>query len=33
VAKSYDASVNSVLCDIVLVKGEVKQGDQAKTKL
>ena len=33
VARSYDASVNSVLCDIVLVKGEVKQGDQAKTKL
>lgn len=32
-ARSYEASLNSVLCDIVLVKGEVKPGDQAKTKL
>ena len=33
VARSYDASLNMVMCDIVLVKGEVKRGDSAKTKL
>lgn len=32
-ARSYEASLNMVTCDIVLVKGEVKVGDSAKTKL
>lgn len=33
VASSYEPSLNAVLCNIVLVKGEVKKGDKAATKL
>lgn len=33
VATSYEPSLNAVFCNIVLVKGEVKKGDKAATKL
>lgn len=32
IATKYEASANAVLCNIYLVKGEIKEGDRASTK-
>ena len=32
IATKYEASANAVLCNVYLVKGEIKEGDRASTK-
>jgi hypothetical protein len=32
VATKYEASANAILCNLMLVKGEIKEGDKAATK-
>jgi len=32
IATKYEASANAVLCNVFLVKGEIKEGDRASTK-
>ena len=32
IATKFEASANAVLCNVYLVKGEIKQGDRAATK-